>query len=1550
MLNSQTMKKMTLLLVALGVFSVYAQQNSPWQSIDKTALQTYSKVERTSVVNKFDAYSLDLSTFKSQLQNAPLRGVSSTISTKITYFPNAEGEIQPYRIYEAPVMHKDLQAQFPDIKSYVGVAVNDKFSTVRFSTTRFGVHAMILSPKGTVYIDPYTADLNHYMVYRKKEAISGSSFECLTSESEINTGKPAYFSPKNAYDIESNTGIFRTYRLGLACTVEYAQYHINLAGVSTGTVAERDNAVLSAMNVTMTRVNGLFERDMSLTMVIVPNNTNVIFFLPEKPDALTNSSGSTLINEIQPIINAGIGTANYDIGHVFSTGGGGIAQLNSPCGTGKARGVTGQNNPIGDPFDVDYVAHEMGHQYGATHTQNNNCNRTGATAVEPGSATTILGYAGICAPNVQSNSDDHFHAVSMAQMDVFVAGSGNCSVNISNNNNAPVIQPIPNYTVPRSTPLILPGNATDADGDALTYCWEQIDNQVSTQPPVATATGGPNFRSLSPQINPDRYLPILPTVLTGATANTWEVIPSVNRTMNFALTVRDNELVNGGQTARANMVVTTNAAAGPFVVNSPNTNVSWLAGSNQTVTWDVAGTTANGINTPLVDIYISSNGGTSFPTLVASNVPNDGAEIITIPNSIGSQNRIMVRGDNHIFYDVSNTNFTIATTTPTFSLAFNGQADGQNKTVCQGNAVDFELIYATIGGFNNTTTFSVSGQPAGTSVSFSPSSVNTSGSVTISVSADNTVTPGFYLLTVTGTSGSITKTVNIYVQILNAAFEETIAVSPVNLATGVSSNSVTIQWNNDANATNYDFQLAQDIDFNTIIVNQNVTTNQFTATNLNPNVNYFWRVLPKNSGCQGIFSAPFRFTTGSGLVCSPIVNSTNVPVAISASGTPTVNSTLTIPVENNQTIDKLTVTLNITHTWISDLTVTLISPTGTQVQLFTGQCGNADNAVATFDDNGITLTCQGSTPAISGTLIPAQPLSNFIGQNSQGVWTLRVFDGFNADGGSINSWGITFCSTDTTPLACGEIISTWNGSSWSNGRPVDNVAAIVSGNLVVNQDLKACSFTVNNSAQVTIQSGNNLIIENELVIGTSANLTLENNANLIQISNAQNTGAITQNRSTSPLMRLDYAMWSSPVTGSQSLLNFSPLTMPNRFYTYLTNSNIYSSISNPSSVGFDEGKGYLIRMPDNHPTSPTIWTGTFNGVPKNGNIEVDLAYLSATQKFNAIGNPYPSTIDANTFLTNNQTNIEGTLYFWRKTNNAPGTAYATFTLGGATTTSPTSPVPNGTIQVGQGFIVAARNVANPTVLFTNDLRVDNNNNQFFRSSFGLPYSTQSNFEKHRIWLNLTNSEGLFSQLLVGYMENASNGVDDLIDGKYIGDFATAMTSIIDQNDFIIQGKALPFETSDIVPLRFKTEQSGAFSFAIDHVDGLFEGNQVILIRDELTNTIHNLKEAPFVFTSEAGTFSNRFQLLFDSGALSTSDFTIQNQIFIAVKEEVIKLKSTHSTITEIEIHDVLGRKLSSFKKVNSNEFLINSISPSLQTLLIKVKLENGEQHTKKIIF
>lgn len=1537
------------ILLMMLLFCSVGFAQSYWQPVSESETLLFVKTPSNFEVRESQYFRLDAPVLLSQLAQAPMRDGSGSKSTLTVSFPGKNGKLEPYAIYEAPVLHPDLGAEHPDIKSYIGVGLQDKTAMIRFSTTVFGFHGMILSTSGTYYIEPYTQDKTYYRVYAKKDVYKQHEFTCLT-EADSKDSEPVYFSPRNAYEIQANSGIFRTYRLGLASTEEYSQYHINLAGVSGGTVAQRDNAVLAAMNVTMTRVNGIFERDMSLTMVIVPNNANVIFFLPEKPDSLTNNNGGTLINEIQPVMNAGIGFANYDIGHVFSTGGGGIAQLNSPCTSNKARGVTGQNNPIGDPFDVDYVAHEMGHQYGATHTQNNSCQRSAATAVEPGSASTILGYAGICTPNVQSNSDAHFHAVSMAQMDAFVAAGGNCSANVSNNNNAPVIQPIPNYTIPRSTPFILPGNATDADGDVLTYCWEQIDNQISTQPPVATSTGGPNFRSLPPSLSPDRYMPNLPTVLAGNTANTWEVVPSVARTMNFALTVRDNQTPLGGQTARQNVAITTSGTAGPFVVNSPNTNVSWQAGSNQTVTWNVAGTTANGVDTPLVDIYLSSNGGTDFNTLLASQVPNDGSELVTMPSVTGNQHRVMVRGHNHIFYDVSNTNFTVSSTTATFSLSFDREPGGQNKQVCQGQEVSFAILYETLGGFSGTTTFSVSGQPAGVTVGFSPATISTTGTVVMTLSNTDEVTPGLYEMTVTGTSGSISKQVRFYLEVLNTSQDVVVLTSPLHLSTNVDPLLVSLEWNPIITSNQFELQLATDIDFEQLVSTQNLTGTSVQFTNLDVLQNYFWRVRPLGAICNEAFSNVYRFTTKNADCNS--YSSTNVPVVIPAV-IATVNSTLTIPSEQNQVITNLSVDINIGHTWINDLIVTLISPSGTQVRLLNRPCPSSSqyrNAIATFTMDGTSLACN-LVPqnAVSGNVIPFDSFASLVGQNTQGTWTLRVQDVFDADGGAINGWALNFCTeNDNSEITCGQLTTTWNGFGWSNGFPVDNVQAIIQDDLVLSRDMEACSLQVGENVHMTVTSGNNLIVANEVAIAASSGLTMQNNANLIQINEASNSGMAEIFRNTSPLMRLDYVLWSSPVVGLQSLKEFSPLTLNNRFYTYNSATNQYNVVPNPVTKTFDTGAGYLIRMPDNHPTSPTPWPGRFEGTPFNGYLEIPLNYFGPGAGYNLVGNPYPSTLNAEAFLTQNASDIQGTLYFWRKTNNAPGTAYATYTLGGATTTSPTSPIPNGTIQVGQGFFVAARNVAQPKVIFDNSMRVDNNNNQFFRAHFGMPYTVNTTFEKHRFWLNLTHESGLFCQMMVGYMEGATLEEDPLLDGRYIGDSSQSLTSLIDVHPYAVQARPLPFEVADVVPLRFQTNAAGTYQISLGQSDGLFEAGQAIFLRDLLTQTVHDFSAGAYVFSSDAGIFSNRFEVVYQNETLGIGGVSTQSEVQVVSQSDLIQVRSTGELIQQVTIYDVLGRTILR-GEATSNGSWNTQILKSRQVLLVRVRLADGSVSVHKVI-
>jgi subtilisin-like proprotein convertase family protein len=1013
------MKKLLFLIFCLTItFNGFSQKNF-WE---KTTLENYSPIqtfERTTIPTKFQVFNLDLQRFNAELLLAPKRAEFVVNSPLILSFPNAEGEFESFRIYEASVMHPDLQTQFPDIKSYVGIGVVNKSSMVRFSTTMFGVHAMLFAADREVhYIDTHTTDLNQYIVYSRKNIQPTSAFNCLVEDEVVEELEGVHFSPRNNNEISSDTGIFRTYRLAMACTIEYAQFHWQAAGMTFATPeVTRKGAVLAAMNVSMTRINGIFEKDMSLTMQLIPNNLDIIFITS---DTFDNNNAGTLINQSQTVINSFIGSANYDIGHTVSTGGGGLAQLNSPCTGNKARGITGSFAPVGDPFDVDFVAHEMGHQFGATHTQNNNCQRTNSTAVEPGSASTIMGYAGICSPNVQNNSDAYFHSFSLAQMDNFVAGTGNCSNNINNNNDAPVIQPIQNYTIPRSTAFVLEGNATDANGDALTYCWEQTDTGIAIQPPTATdAANGPRFRSRNPSTNPNRYLPFMSTILSGSTANTWEVVPSIAKTMNFSLVVRDNATPNGGQTARTNMTVTTVANAGPFLLTAPNTNVSWPAGSNQNVTWNVAGTTANGVDTPYVDIYLSNSGGSSFPVLLASKVPNDGSEVITVPNSIGTTNRIMVKGHENIFLDVSNSNFSITAPTSTMAIAFNGVEGEQNKSVCQGSNAVYNLAYQTFAGFNANTSFSVSGNPAGTTVSFVPASASVQGTIQMQVTTNASTPLGLYTLVVTATSGSTTKTVNMYMEVASGNFNVVTLNSPVNDSV-LEPSGVSFEWTADPNATLYSIQIASDPSFLTIVEENVVFTNSYVSSNLPNASTLYWRVSPGNSSCLGNFSSVFSFTT---TFCATAV-STDVPVVIPSSGTPTVNSTLTIPTVDNVTIQKVTVTLNISHTWINDLIVTLISPSGTQIQLMNRECNpnqGDENAVATFDDNGIVLVC-GDNPAISGVLIPEQPLAALNGQNSQGVWTLRVQDTFNQDGGAINSWSLNICSEDS-PASIGDVSS-----------------------------------------------------------------------------------------------------------------------------------------------------------------------------------------------------------------------------------------------------------------------------------------------------------------------------------------------------------------------------------------------------------------------------------------------------------------------------------------------------------------------------------------------
>ncbi|RYD89755.1 MAG: proprotein convertase P, partial [Sphingobacteriales bacterium] len=461
---------------------------------------------------------------------------------------------------------------------------------------------------------------------------------------------------------------------------------------------------------------------------------------------------------------------------------------------------------------------------------------------------------------------------------------------------------------------------------------------------------------------PQRYMPDINAVLANNLYPTWEVISNVARQFNFALTVRDNNIL-GGQVVTDFMTVDVSGTAGPFVVTAPNTSVNWQAGTNQNVTWNVAGTTANGVNTPYVDIFLSTDGGYTYPTILASKVPNDGAEVVTIPNVTGGNKRIMVKGYRNIFYDLGNANFSITAPASSMAIAVTGD---QNITACKGNSVVYTLNYNAYAGFAGATTYSVTGNPTGSVVTFTPNSSAANGTVTVTVSNTTGAAAGFYSMTVTATSGAQTKIVHIYLDLLDTGFGPVVPVSPANGAVAVN-NTTQFQWQAAANATAYEIEVATDAAFTAIVAQGSVEGTQFTAA-LAESTQYYWRVRPANAGCAGDFTSAFSFVTGYS-VCEEYA-SADVPVEIPDWGDSTAISTLDI--DADEPIQNITVTMNLSHSWVSDMTVTLISPQGTMVQLFSDECGDSNNVNATFSDAGLALSCGGGSPVISGLILPAE--------------------------------------------------------------------------------------------------------------------------------------------------------------------------------------------------------------------------------------------------------------------------------------------------------------------------------------------------------------------------------------------------------------------------------------------------------------------------------------------------------------------------------------------------------------------------------------------------
>ena len=560
-----------LFLTAVSVSAnVKVSPDGIWKEIDDSELKR-RPVERLVEPDIYKTFRLNKTILNGVLKNAPLEFSSQSRNNQtVLTLPLPDGTFSRFDIKESPIMEEGLAVRYPNLKTYIAQGIDNPSATARISFTPTGFRAMIFSGKGSILIDPYAVgDSENYVSYSKADIHTENLFVC-EFENQLNFIGENYndlldFGGTGESVISGST--LRTYRLALAATGEYT----NVFRQAGDTDAQAKARALEQQIIIMTRVNGVYERDLAIRMVLVANNDAIIYTDPAT-DPYTNNNGSTMLGENTTNLNNVIMTANYDIGHVFSTGGGGVATLNGPCGTNKARGVTGLTNPVGDAFSIDYVAHEMGHQWGANHTFNgavSNCaggNRSASSAYEPGSGITIMAYAGICGnQDLDRHSIDTFHVKSL---EVIVAysqtGNGNtCAAPTATGNTPPTITSVggTSFNIPKGTPFALTASGSDVDNDTLTYDWQQYNLGGSTTAVPNTDSDGtarPIFRPYLPTESPTRYFPTLEYILNNANVPpstfdcgraspclTGELLPAITRTMNFQGIVRDNR-VNGG--------------------------------------------------------------------------------------------------------------------------------------------------------------------------------------------------------------------------------------------------------------------------------------------------------------------------------------------------------------------------------------------------------------------------------------------------------------------------------------------------------------------------------------------------------------------------------------------------------------------------------------------------------------------------------------------------------------------------------------------------------------------------------------------------------------------------------------------------------------------------------------------------------------------------------------------------------------------------------------------------------------------------------------------
>ncbi|MDD3004014.1 lamin tail domain-containing protein [Flavobacterium sp.] len=623
-----------------------------------------------------------------------------------------------------------------------------------------------------------------------------------------------------------------------------------------------------------------------------------------------------------------------------------------------------------------------------------------------------------------------------------------------------------------------------------------------------------------------------------------------------------------------------------------------------------------------------------------------------------------------------------------------------------------------------------------------------------------------------------------------------------------------------------------------------------------------------------------------------------------------------------------------------------ISPTGTGTSAFTTLGTEWDSyTIDTVDGLGSHTFSGGSSISY---VIENQNVGNVTSYVVNGLeagkeyfYVVRAKD---ANSTSANSNEVEVTTTDA--------VTVFEDGVWSNGVPTAALDAVILSDFTTTTDLEAKSLTIS-AGVFTVASGTVLTVVDAIINAAGANaFVVENNGIVLQNSVEANTALATVQVNSANLYRQDYTLWSSPVTG-QNLRNFSPQTLFNRFSSYDAaigaNGDYVQEIVTTADMNtktFVNAKGYLIRMPNNwteyvNSSIPgTPYLGQFTGTLNNGGITLPLSL--ANTKLNLVGNPYPSPISISSFFAANP-NINEVLYFWRKRNDASGSGFATYNAMGLVSAHPEANglVMNNTIKPGQGFFVQSNTAS--TLNFNNTMRTSVQGTPFLKGA-------SSTNELHRFWLNLSSTTEVVGQTLIGYATGATSGVDNGLDALYFNDSALALTSLIDNVEYVIQGRSLPFVDTDIVPLGFKSDVAGNFTISLSNFDGLFAEDQAIYLRDNTAGVVHNLKSSDYSFTTPAGIFNTRFEVLYNTTLGANNPALSNHNILIGVKDQIIQINAGDVTMNKIELIDVSGRVIYSQEGVNATTATLENVVLNNQMLIVRISTQENGIVTQKIIF